>query len=374
MDKEINALKSAIVSNIDEFLNQLFLGTPLYKWGIALFIFFVFLVLRKVFTLVVLQTFKRLVKKTKTDIDDKILQIFLKPVRFLFIVFGLWFALTILGIKTEATQHIVKTLFTFTFFWVLYNSIHVFEKSIFKLTGSFGAAVSKEIGNFIIKSIKIFIVILGGVAILQEWGINVTAFIASLGLGGLAFALAAKDTAANLFGGLTIIADKALRIGDWVKIGSVEGIVEDIGIRTTKIRSFEKSLLTVPNSYIANNPIENFSKRNVRRIKMVIGITYDTPREKVIAIVNDIRDMLKNHPGIAKDQTLLVFFDEFGDSSLNIFIYTFTNTAVWSEYLAIKEDVNLKIMEIVEKHGSSFAFPSQSVYIEKLPENIKVLN
>ncbi|NPA53201.1 MAG: mechanosensitive ion channel family protein, partial [Aquificae bacterium] len=323
---------------------------------------------------VVLETIKRFVKKTKTDIDDKILQVFLKPLRFTFIIFGLWFALVILGIKNEITQHIIRTLFTFTFFWIIYNSIHIFEDSILKLTGTFGQSVSKEIGNFIIKSLKIFVVILGGVAILQEWGINVTTFIASLGLGGLAFALAAKDTAANLFGGLTIIADKALKIGDWVKIGSVEGIVEDIGIRTTKIRTFEKSLLTVPNSYIANNPIENFSRRNVRRIKMVIGITYDTPREKIIAIVEDIRNMLKNHPGISKNHSLLVFFDEFGDSALNIFIYTFTNTASWSKYLAIKEDVNLKIMEIVEKHGSSFAFPSQSIYIEKVPEKLTFFN
>jgi MscS family membrane protein len=374
MDKEINQIKAAIISNIDELLNQIVLGTPLYKWGLAFLVFFVFLLLRKVFTIVVLQTFKRLVKKTKTDIDDKILKVFLKPLRFVFIVFGIWFSLLVLGIKNEITQHIIRTLFTFTLFWVIYNSIHVFEGSIFRITGTFGQTVSKEIGNFIIKSLKIFVILLGGVAILQEWGINVTAFIASLGLGGLAFALAAKDTAANLFGGLTIIADKALKIGDWVKIGSVEGIVEDIGIRTTKIRSFEKSLLTVPNSYIANNPIENFSRRDVRRIKMVIGITYDTPKEKVVAIVEDIRKMLKNHPGISKDHTLLVFFDEFGDSALNIFIYTFTNTAVWSEYLAIKEDVNLKIMEIVEKHGSSFAFPSQSIYVEKLPEKLTFID
>ncbi len=370
MEKEISQIKSVVLSNINNILNQLILGTPLYKWALALFVFFIFLILRKLFTIIVLKSIKKFVSRTKTDIDDKIFKVFLKPLRFLFIVFGTWFSLSILGIKNEITAHVVKTLFIYTLFWILYNSIHIFEKNIYQLTTSLGKAVSKEIGGFIIKSIKIFIIILGIVAILQEWGINVTAFIASLGLGGLALALAAKDTAANLFGGLTIIADKALKIGDWVKIGSVEGIVEDIGIRTTKIRSFEKSLLTVPNSYIANNPIENFSRRDVRRIMMNIGITYDTPKEKIIAIVKDIRQMLVEHPGISKNQALIVYFTEFGDSALNIFIYTFTNTANWEEYLKIKEDINLKIMDIVEKHGSSFAFPSQSIYIEKVPEKL----
>ena len=141
-------------------------------------------------------------------------------------------------------------------------------------------------------------------------------------------------------------------------------------MRTTKIRTFEKSLITVPNQYIANNPIENFSRRNVRRIKMTIGLVYDTPGETMKKILKDIKEMLENHPGIAKDQTLLVFFDKFNDSSLDIFIYTFTNTANWIEYMAIKEDINLKIMEIVEKNGSSFAYPSQSIYIEKVPEKL----
>jgi MscS family membrane protein len=186
----------------------------------------------------------------------------------------------------------------------------------------------------------------------------------------LAFALAAKDTAANLFGGLSILADRALKIDDWIKVGNVEGTVEEIGLRTTKVRTFEKSLVTVPNQYIANNPIENFSRRNIRRIKMRIGLVYSTTQEQMQAILSDIRNMLQSHPGIAKKATLLVNFDEFGSSELSIFIYCFTNTADWAKYLEIREDVNLKIMQIVQKHGSDFAFPSESLYIEKLPEEI----
>jgi len=187
----------------------------------------------------------------------------------------------------------------------------------------------------------------------------------------LAFALAAKDTAANLFGGLTILADQSLKIGDWVKVGGVEGTVEDIGLRTTKVRTFEKSLIVVPNQTIANSPIENFSRRGQRRIKLRIGVTYDTPRETIQKIVNEITNMLKNHAKIAKDQTLLVRFDDFGDSALGIFIYAFVKSAVWSEYLEAKEDVYLKIMQIVENNNAEFAFPSQSIYIEKINKEDK---
>ncbi|MDQ7056713.1 MAG: mechanosensitive ion channel family protein [Persephonella sp.] len=365
MDREI-------LSELDQFLNQVVLGTPLYKWALALFIFILFLLLRKIFTKIIVNGIKTIVSRTKTTIDDKILSMIESPLRFLFVVIGLWIVLDILRIQADIAQHIVRSLFIVLIFWIFYNGVNVFSSDIYKFAEKFGKELAREVGSFLIKSVKVFVVILAVLAVLQEWGINVTALIASLGIGGLAIALAAKDTASNLFGGLTILADKSLKIGEWVKVGSVEGIVEDLGMRTTKIRTFEKSLITVPNQYIANNPIENFSRRDVRRIKMTIGLVYNTPPDTVRNIVKEIKQMLQEHPGVAKDQTLLVFFDKFSDSSLDIFIYTFTNTANWIEYMAIKEDINLKIMDIVEKNGSSFAFPSQSIYIEKFPGKIPV--
>ncbi len=359
-----------LTSGIDQLLNQVVLGTPLYKWAIALVIFILFLLLRKIFSRIIVNSIKTVVSRTKTSIDDKILSMIESPLRFLFIVIGLWIVLDILSIQADIAQHIVRSMFIILVFWVFYNGINVFSTDIYTFSEKFGKELAKEVGSFLIKSVKVFIVIIAILAVLQEWGINVTALIASLGIGGLAIALAAKDTAANLFGGLTILADKSLKIGEWIKVGSVEGIVEDLGMRTTKIRTFEKSLVTVPNQYIANNPIENFSRRDVRRIKMTIGLVYSTPPDTVRKIVKEIKQMLQEHPGIAKNQTLLVFFDKFSDSSLDIFIYTFTNTANWIEYMAIKEDINLKIMDIVERNGSSFAFPSQSIYVEKLPHKL----
>ncbi len=140
-------------------------------------------------------------------------------------------------------------------------------------TAKFNSDLAKEMGDFILKITKVIVGGVGFGAMLQVWGINVTALIASLGLGGLAFALAAKDTASNLFGSFALLADKSIRIGEWIKVGGVEGTVEDIGMRTTKIRSFQKSLITIPNQIVSNSPIENFSRRGIRRIKMRIGIT-----------------------------------------------------------------------------------------------------
>ncbi len=349
-----------------KYINMTFFEIPLYKIVLALFVFFVFLFLRKVFTLTILKSIKQFTKKTVSDIDDKILKVLKEPLKFSFIIVGFYFFAAITEIDSQVVAHILRTLITIDIFWILFGFVSVFDGFIYNFSKKFGKDLYKEIGNFLIKSLKAFVFIVGVVAILQDWGINVSAFIASLGIGGLAFALAAKDTAANLFGGLTILADQSLKIGDWVKVGSVEGTVEDIGLRTTKIRTFEKSLIVMPNQTIANSPIENFSRRGQRRIKLRIGVTYDTPRETLQKIVKDITDMLKSHPKIAQDQTLLVRFDEFGDSALGIFIYTFVGSAVWSEYLEVKEDVYLKIMQIVENNKAEFAFPSQSIYIEKI--------
>ena len=349
-----------------EVMNYTILNLPLYKFIIAFIVFFLFLFAKKLFTLRIIKTARIFVGKTKTEIDDKILEVIISPLDFIFIVIGLYFSSIFLGVDDYIIT-IVKSLLIFTFFWVLYNSTKVFEKDIFNL---FGRKLSTEIGIFLVKSIKVFIIGLGFVAILQNFGINVSAFIASLGLGGLAFALAAKDTAANLFGGFAILTDNIFKIGDWVKIGSVEGIVEDMGMRTTKIRAFDKRLIVMPNANIANSAVDNFSRRDRRRIKMRLGLTYSTTPEQMKIILKEIREMLFNHPMI-HNEPLFVYFDEFDDSSLSLFFYLFTTTAVWEEYLKIREDINLKIIEIVEKNGSSFAFPSQSIYFEN---DLKIKN
>jgi MscS family membrane protein len=332
---------------------------------IAILIFTTFLLLRKFFTKYIVKLLSIFVKSTKTDIDDKLLEIIIEPIRFLLVVIGFKISITYIDYSNIYITLILKSLIIFIIFWTLYDAVVIFKDSIKEFSLKFGKDLHQELSLFIIKSVKIFIVISGFVMILQVWNINVSAFIASLGLGGLAFALAAKDTAANLFGGLTLLADKSLKINDWIKVNNIEGVVEDIGLRTTKLRTFEKSLITVPNQILANSAVENFSRRGIRRIKFRIGLTYETNSNTIKSIINEITKMLKSHNDIAQEATMLVKFDRFEDSSLSIFIYTFTSTANWDRYLSIKEDVNIKIMNIIENHESDFAFNSQTIYLKK---------
>ncbi|NPA55114.1 MAG: mechanosensitive ion channel family protein [Epsilonproteobacteria bacterium] len=342
-----------------EILNHVIFGLPLYKYIVAIGVFVLFLVLRKVFTITVIKSAQIFVSKTKTQVDDKILSALSKPLDLLFIVVGLYLAAVVIRIDTIVVL-LTKSLTIVVVFWFLFNVVKAFQDDILAV---FDKKLSHEIGLFILKSLRIFIIAVALLAILQTFGINVSAFIASLGLGGLAFALAAKDTAANLFGGFAILSDKIFKIGDWVKVGDVEGSVEDIGMRTTKIRTADKRLVVLPNAVIANSAVENFSKRDRRRITMKIGLTYSTNIETLQKVLEESKQMLQSHP-MVHDEPIFVFFDEFADSSLNVFFSFFVKTADLEEYLRIKEDINLKIISIVDKYDTDFAYPSQSIYFE----------
>lgn len=364
LDHTVQSLLAPLYTKFP-FLAYSIFGIPLANLLAAFFVLFLFLLLRRFFTHIVMDTLQRLARYTDTYYDDKIISALRRPVRFAFVIIGLHLFFLLIFWETATIKNILNTLIVFDIFWAIIAIADALRGVFHATTARFHSDLSREMGDFILKIVKILIGGVGLGAMLQVWSINVTALIASLGLGGLAFALAAKDTASNLFGSFALLADKSIRIGEWIKVGDVEGVVEEIGMRTTKIRSFQKSLITVPNQLVANTPIENFSRRGIRRIKMNIGLTYGTTQEQMVKIVEEIKYMLHSHEGISQKDTLLVNFNSFGDSSLNIFIYTFTNTANWEKYLNIREDVQLKIMHIVEDNNSSFAFPSQSIYIEE---------
>ena len=218
------------------------------------------------------------------------------------------------------------------------------------------AAVAK-----LARTIIVFIIIL---TLLQKMNIPLTSLLAFGGLGTVTIGFAAKDTLANFFGGMMIFMDKPFEIGDWIRSPDrdIEGTVEYIGWRLTRIRTFDKRPLYVPNGIFSSISIENPTRMHNRRIKKMVGLRYEDA-SKVSSIINDINQMLANHPDIDKSALTMVNLLEFGESSLNIMVYTFTKTVIWADYQAVQQDILLKIIDIITQHGAECAFPSRTVYM-----------
>jgi len=218
------------------------------------------------------------------------------------------------------------------------------------------------------KLARLLLVVVTLLIIAQTVGIEITGLLALGGVGGLAVGLAAKDLLANFFGGLTIYLDRPFSVGEWIRSPdkSIEGTVEYISWRHTRIRAFNKNPIYVPNAVFTTIVVENPSRMSHRRIKEVIGVRYDD-FDVVAPICDDIRRMLQAHEGIDATQTLIVNFTVFGATSLDLMVYTFTKTSVWVEYHHVKQDVLLKIGAIIARHGAEFAFPTQTLHVASVP-------
>lgn len=213
------------------------------------------------------------------------------------------------------------------------------------------------------RSSKVLVWVIGVLFILQNMHVDVSSLLGSLAIGGLAFSLAAKDTVANLFGSITIFTDRPFQIGDSVNIGGVEGTVEEVGFRSTRIRTFADSLTTLPNSTVANATIDNMGKRRYRRFKVTLGLTYDTPADKLEAFVAGVRRSIQEHPTTRKD-AFEVHFNAMSASSLDVLVYCFFETGSWNEELQGKQTLMLTWMRLASELGVEFAFPTQTLHVE----------
>lgn len=336
-------------------------------------IFILFIILQKIFIKYILRLLTKLTVKTSTDIDEKILTSFERPLRYLFIILGLYLAilqLPYISANNATISNLFRSAVIILITWGFYN-LEDPHSGIFEgLNKKYSWQFDDILIPFLSRILRVITILLAVSIIAQEWDYKVDSFIAGLGLGGLAFALAAQDTIANIFGGIIIIVDRPFSIGDWIKAQDIEGTVEDITFRSTRIRTFAQALVTVPNSSLANGPITNWSRRGKRRITFNLGVTYSTSKEQLKNCVTKIKLMLQEHPDVNKD-TIFVTFDKYNDSSLDIFLYFFADTANWEKYLLIKEDINYRIMEILEEEDVSVAFPSTTVYLEKDTEQVK---
>ncbi|MBB5172258.1 mechanosensitive ion channel family protein [Texcoconibacillus texcoconensis] len=337
----------------------------LYQLGIASLIFFIFLLLRKVFTTYIYKIVLKLSKKAPSDVFRQVLVSFERPLRAFFIVIGIFAALNYLPLPEVVDAGMIKLLRTVVIILIgvgLYELSSSSSQLFVRVGERFNIEVDQILLPFLSKLVRFALIAFIISIIASEWGYDVSGFVAGLGLGGLAFALAAQDSISNFFGGVIIITEKPFTLGDWIEAPSVEGIVEDITFRSTKVRTFAEGLVTVPNSTLANESITNWTKMGKRNITFDLGVTYDTPKEKLEGCVEKIKELLKTHEAI--DQELIIVrFNHFHESSLNIFLYFFTKTTAWEEHLQVREEINLKILKILEDEGVSVAFPSRSIYL-----------
>jgi MscS family membrane protein len=256
------------------------------------------------------------------------------------------------------------TMLSIGVFWILYGLIQPLQRSLTRATEKTESDLDDQLVPLLMKTAKVAVVILAVLTIVQELGINVFSLVAGLGVGGLAIALAAKDTAANFFGSLMILFDQPFKKGEWVKIGDMEGTVEDIGFRSTRIRTFYDSQIVVPNSTVASTEIDNLGRRKYRRTVETLGLTYSTTKDQLEAFVGGVKNILTEHPKTKTDKSY-VSFKRFGDSSLEILLYFFLDVRGYEDELKVKEEIYTKIKVLAEDLKVDFAFPSQSVYIEK---------
>jgi len=253
-------------------------------------------------------------------------------------------------------------VFLCAMFWL----ITILLDSIFSVAGSkLKNRAAANLVAFINRLLKILLIIIAALTVMTHCGLNVSALIASLGIGGVALAFAAQDTIANFFGSVSIILDRPFIVGDWIKTSLCEGYVEAIGFRSTRVRTFDKTLVTIPNSTLAKENIENFSMMPARRVVQKLGFTYDSAPETIEAFLPQLCDTVSKVEGVAAEQGVRAEFTDFADSALEITLIYYTQRIDYGFFASTKKSVNLEIMKLARKNGLSFAFPSTSVYIEK---------
>lgn len=321
--------------------------------------------------------FKKIAEKTKTKAkwDDGIIRLTKKPL--VFLSRGIFLLMSIsaasLGpdipekiskIVLSLSGHLFKVLVIISICWIFTRVTSRIDHLILEFKTLFQVELNYMVAPFVSKILNVVVWALGIMMIVSEFGFDVNGFVAGLGLSGLAVALAGKSMLANLFGGLALLGDKTFDIGDWIVADGIDGRVERISLWSTKVRTFEKGLVTIPNEVLASGKILNNSKRSQRRVSFHLGVTYSTTKEKMQNVVQDIKEMLKHHEHIDND-ILVVNFEEFGASSLDIRVYFFIDTLDWAKFMEIREDVNMCIMDILDAEGVEVAFPSLTVYKAK---------
>jgi len=297
------------------------------------------------------------------DISDQIL----RPLGLMAMAFAWWAGVNTLGLPAPALVILlisVKFIACLSTVWGAYRLVDLISAFLLNIAANTSSKLDDALVPLTTKTMKVFVTVMGIVFIADNLDIDVTSLLAGLGLGGLAFALAAKDVAGNLFGSITVLLDQTFHVGDWVIVGDVEGSIEHIGFRSTRIRTFYNSLVSVPNSIFITATVDNMGKRRYRRLSCKLSIAYDTPPERIDAFCEAVRELVRQHPYTRKDY-FHVYLNEFSAAALEILVYVFWETPEWSTELRERHRFLLDCLRVAQRLGVEYAYPTQTLYMKQ---------
>ncbi len=333
---------------------------------IAIGIILFFRIFSSVLSYIIIRMFKFRIKNSKKIKESA----FYKPLKVFFIILGFYIAIIFLekplNINEKFTNLVTKIfeiVSVMAFAKGIAESFTPKSTLVITLKQKLDKDEEDTMFDFMLKIVRAIIYIIAGFIVITLLGVNLNGLVAGLGIGGVIVTLAAQDTAKNLFGGLVIFMDKPFVVGDWIEIDKYEGTVEDITFRSTRIRTFENSLLNVPNSIISNSSIINWSKMEKRRYRTNLCIQIDTPLDKLEKFKTKVEDMLQSRDAIY-DESIIVKFDEIKDNGINILISSYTESVDYPSYVAEKENINYKIMKILREEQIELAYDTKTVYVK----------
>lgn len=345
----------------------------LHTWqlfGILIIIIAAF-VLHKLFTFLIEKLMIQLLLRSGyKKLADQVILPVARPVSFLVIFPMLILLVPVLQLPITMNKYLILILkgvwpiFAIVFFYRLVDIISLY---LAKLADKTESTLDDQLVPLLRKVLKTFVVVVGTLFILDNLQFDITGLIAGISIGGLAFALAAQDTIKNFFGSLMIFVDRPFQVGDWITSNDVDGTVEEVGFRSTRIRTFRNSLMYIPNGVITNQTIDNHGLRKYRRFMTTIALTYDTPPDLIDIFVQGLEEIVKKHPKTRKDY-YEIHFNDMGDSSLNVLFYIFFDVPSWSEELRSRHEILLEIVILGDQMGINFAFPTQTLHMETFPE------
>lgn len=362
---------ASLLNWLSKLSHERFFGMKIWQAvGLVLLILLCFII-HYIFTFIIDNLLLRMIIKFgKREIAEQYINPIAKPISLLLVAFVLTVLVPVLQLDIKVSQYLIlglKASVPLFLTIVLYKMVDVLAIYMAKLAERTDTTLDDQLVPLLRKTMKVFVLLIGTLFILQNLNFNVTALLAGLSIGGLAFALAAQDMLKNLFGSIMIFVDRPFGIGDWIVGEGIDGDVEEVGFRSTRVRTFHNSVVSVPNGMIADMTIDNMGLRRYRRYKTSLAITYDTPPQSIEAFVQGLKKIVVTHPSTRKDY-YNIYLNSFGSSSLDILFYIFFDVKTWPEELQARHEVILSIIKLADELQIRFAFNTQTVHVEDFPE------